>query len=487
VGAPPPPSDVLEADPELTLAYATHRLNLGDRSGARTFLDLAQQRLSLAEDRIERLGLIADALRLTEAQLGGDVDTVQSYAPQVLARVPSPPNADRRGDESARAVAFAALGTARQNIGDIDAAEEALSHGLVAARHAGLTCQMWECTAHLALLHAMRGESHAAERAARAVLSAAACHQCQTTAAGHAYLTMTSVCWERDQLDDAGRYLDLAADCCGSGSDPLLRGALTIFRARLFDACGDPAQAEKVLAEGRRELTDRNSSHYLRCWMTATEADLITRRGDTDTARRLLAPLLEDPDAGSPLLTVTLARTFLADGDPAAALRLLHDWAGDETSGRSLSLRLEGGVLETMAASSAGDDRRAESLLEYVLGMAVRENARRVFVDAGPALRTLLLRHLDSGTAHWSMIMELLEATRAQPDPAPDPPPGEPLSSREATVLRYLQSTLTNSEIAAELSVSVHTVKTHLRNIYRKLGVPHRRAAVRSARARQLI
>jgi LuxR family maltose regulon positive regulatory protein len=57
----------------------------------------------------------------------------------------------------------------------------------------------------------------------------------------------------------------------------------------------------------------------------------------------------------------------------------------------------------------------------------------------------------------------------------------EPLSERELEVLRLLESDLDGPDIARELTVSVATVRTHTRNIYAKLGVNNRRAAVRRA------
>jgi LuxR family maltose regulon positive regulatory protein len=63
----------------------------------------------------------------------------------------------------------------------------------------------------------------------------------------------------------------------------------------------------------------------------------------------------------------------------------------------------------------------------------------------------------------------------------------EPLTERERTMLRYLASALSNAEIANELYVSVNTVKTHQRAVYRKLGVAGRREAVRRARALGLL
>jgi LuxR family maltose regulon positive regulatory protein len=65
--------------------------------------------------------------------------------------------------------------------------------------------------------------------------------------------------------------------------------------------------------------------------------------------------------------------------------------------------------------------------------------------------------------------------------------PVEPLSERERAVLRLLPTILPNSEIAGELFVSVNTVKTHLRSIYRKLDVGSRRDAVVRARELRLL
>jgi LuxR family transcriptional regulator, maltose regulon positive regulatory protein len=63
----------------------------------------------------------------------------------------------------------------------------------------------------------------------------------------------------------------------------------------------------------------------------------------------------------------------------------------------------------------------------------------------------------------------------------------EPLSQRELEVLRLLRSDLNGPEIARELIVSLNTVRTHTQNIYAKLGVNNRRAAVRRAEELDLL
>jgi LuxR family transcriptional regulator, maltose regulon positive regulatory protein len=63
----------------------------------------------------------------------------------------------------------------------------------------------------------------------------------------------------------------------------------------------------------------------------------------------------------------------------------------------------------------------------------------------------------------------------------------EPLSARELTVLRFLPTMMSNAEIAAEMFVSVNTVKTHLKHVYRKLDVTDRRNCVTRARELRLL
>ena len=99
-----------------------------------------------------------------------------------------------------------------------------------------------------------------------------------------------------------------------------------------------------------------------------------------------------------------------------------------------------------------------------------------------PALLERQARHRTAHAALISEILGLLAGNRHAPPPAGPRPPVEPLSGSELRVLRYLPTNLTTPEIAAELYVSHNTVKTHVRNLYIKLGTHRRAEAVRTAR-----
>ena len=94
-----------------------------------------------------------------------------------------------------------------------------------------------------------------------------------------------------------------------------------------------------------------------------------------------------------------------------------------------------------------------------------------------------LLRAAAKARTTRSYVRRLLAAvSETGPDSPVRQPLIEPLSERELDVLRLLGTDLGGPEIARELIVSLNTVRTHTKNIYAKLGVNNRRAAVRRAR-----
>src|SRR5205085_8286248 len=134
-----------------------------------------------------------------------------------------------------------------------------------------------------------------------------------------------------------------------------------------------------------------------------------------------------------------------------------------------------------LAHRARGDGRAALVALERALELAEPEDHVRVFADEGASMAALLEDAAERGVAP-DYARRLLDALGR---PAARAPVGqglvEPLSERELEVLRLLASELDGPDIARELVVSLNTMRTHTKNIYAKLGVSSRRAAVRHA------
>jgi DNA-binding NarL/FixJ family response regulator len=124
-----------------------------------------------------------------------------------------------------------------------------------------------------------------------------------------------------------------------------------------------------------------------------------------------------------------------------------------------------------------------------VLSAAQEEGAINAALGAGasafivksvsPSDIPAILRQVASGAVfHPSGVVKPSGGGRAV---APEPSPGPDLTERERSILSAVARGLTTSEIGRELYISEHTVKFHLTNLYRKLGVSNRTAAVRYA------
>ncbi|MGW4736418.1 helix-turn-helix transcriptional regulator, partial [Streptomyces shenzhenensis] len=137
-------------------------------------------------------------------------------------------------------------------------------------------------------------------------------------------------------------------------------------------------------------------------------------------------------------------------------------------------------LVRAEAADRAGDIAAARRLVARALCDARRERLRRPFREAGPWLRPLLA----TAPAHdWlSAGGGTRDTTGLRPAPVV-----EELSPRERDVLCRLAQLMSTEEIAADLYVSVNTVKTHLKGLYRKLSVGRRADAVRRARELRLL
>jgi LuxR family maltose regulon positive regulatory protein len=193
---------------------------------------------------------------------------------------------------------------------------------------------------------------------------------------------------------------------------------------------------------------------------------------------------------------------------PEAAIAVAHAWltAGDHRAARTAmttvmaasgepgeQISLEGWLVDAWLNYSGGHHARGRRSLEHALRQGKNEQIRLPFAMEQSWIRPVLRRDPDLAHAY----RHLLEAESVRPGAAVPvrqfatgesiPLVVERLSEREREVIQHLSGMLSTAEIAAEMYISVNTVKTHLRSIYRKLSAAHRGEAVRRARQLDLI
>jgi LuxR family maltose regulon positive regulatory protein len=155
--------------------------------------------------------------------------------------------------------------------------------------------------------------------------------------------------------------------------------------------------------------------------------------------------------------------------------------------------------LRALALQAADEHPGALTLLAETLELAAPEGHVRVFVDEGPPMAALLRSLLGTrrraragagpGTEHLHRVIQAFQPATAQSDSTARAVLGliEPLTDRELEVLRLLAAGRRNRDIAAELVVTLETVKKHTSHIFDKLGVTNRTEAVAHARRFGLI
>jgi LuxR family maltose regulon positive regulatory protein len=190
---------------------------------------------------------------------------------------------------------------------------------------------------------------------------------------------------------------------------------------------------------------------------------------------------------------ITLARVLLAGHpdhgadflDQATALlaRLLAAAEAGERTGSVIEIL----VLQALAHGTRDDLAAALAALQRALTLAEPEGYVRIFADEGQPMASLLRAVAKTGFAP-GYVRRLLAATSLTEEDRPAKQGLiEPLSAREIDVLRLLGTDLDGPDIARHLVVALNTVPTHTKNIYAKLGVNNRRAAVRRAQELDLM
>jgi LuxR family maltose regulon positive regulatory protein len=511
------PADVLATDPRLAAAFAGSRLQDGDLEGAERYLAIARHlRGELPAQRREQLGLTLATVALHHARLRVHTADAERLARKLtgIARTGA-----HRNWTSLRSFTLANLGATYLWSGAPETAMTHLQEALALATEHGHEQIVLDCLAQLASVHLLRGElSRAEESSAHAVELAERRGWCEGPAAAGAYLASATVAYRRGEFERTEGLLSHAAVAAETAETPV-QVAVALLQALTLAAAGPRSAARgalKLRALHSPATQDEPLPHFLELALADAEPRVLLAAGETEQARARIARSVAPP-APAPELLVRHAAIELAAGEPdraAESLALVLDGptpidaaaiANDGPNGPAAqtprampaedrtapdihpAALLEAWLLRALLEHGRRQPQAATHALEQALAVAELEPFRDAFLLNGPGVCELLELQAQSATAHPALLEVLLEgACQRQPTTAAAAL-AEPLTEREQRILRYLPTMLSNAEIGAEVFVSLNTVKTHLRSIYRKLGANGRADAVEQARAHGLL
>jgi len=293
-----------------------------------------------------------------------------------------------------------------------------------------------------------------------------------------AYLALAHVARQRDELDRAASCLDQAAREASPSHDRVAATVVTVERALLALTTRGPADGLAVLA-ARRSVAHPPHPRAVHARQRAVEARLRAMIGDVEGAERALGTGAEDNT------DVVAARVRLAieRGDLAAARALASRWPDDPEPRARLERRMWLAILDDLD----GDETAARHQLADVVADAETERNIGLFRSAGHhVLGPARALYRAAPTAFLRTIVEPPDVVAA-PQLGPARELVDQLTEREFMVLTMLPTRASNAEIADRLGVSVNTVKTHLKHIYRKLAVDGRNDAVAAAERMRLL
>jgi LuxR family maltose regulon positive regulatory protein len=304
---------------------------------------------------------------------------------------------------------------------------------------------------------------------------------------------LAGICYEFDEIDQALAHLELASTSVNeyAHADAVIVAYLT--QARIQRLRHDASGALAMLREGQ-ELGEQRGWRRVTLSLAAEECRSLAREGQYEEARLVatrfdfheLPPRKDNPPLSSDKALRAASRYLLKQSSRGVVPAL--DTAIDNSERRGLSHRSVE-LLVLRALAKAEDENWDGALVDVrrALTLAAPRSYVRVFLDEGRELGALIER----------LDMDQLRGTEAAPlarrlqrelythDVQGSAPigMGEELTKRELSILKRLETGLSNKEIAEAIFVSEGTLKWHLHNVYGKLNVKNRSGAMTRARA----
>lgn len=494
------PRELVASHPSFCMTVAWAWLSMGHPGEAEECLQLLEQSLGTEmvdmfseRDRAEKIDPSVQNVLVEIAVMRIELASEEGDIPQVfkLSQLVLPYLEDDEGPpqdnylEDLRSVVFFVLGLAYKISGKLNEAGEALSKAAESGRGLGNVYIAAGSLGRLASVQSMLGHLGQAVRTCERGLKLVQEMVGEPPMYGLIHAELGNLLYERNDLEAALHHLQEGIEIARPWRylEAFVPGYTGLARVRAAQGDWDGAfDALDILAE----LGEGNPAMVMPV-VESLQALLWVALGKIDAANRWAINAGLDPEEEINYHRlgemVVLARILIARHEYSEAVNLLTRMVDAAEAGGWFGRQIEMRVLLALALKSQGETEEALRSLELALIPAAAEGYIRVFLNEGQPSEALLREAETRGIApdYVPKLLAAFETDEVQVGPPSVTALIEPLSERELEVLGLLKTELSGPEIAQELMVELSTFRSHTKNIYSKLNVNSRRAAVYKA------
>lgn len=499
------PDELFRSRPVLCVHYAGVLMQSGQPDGVELRLREAERWLEMPadararpifvdEEGFQRLPGSVAMYHAGLALVRGDVANTIKYARRVLELA-------REDDYFLRGAASALMGLAFWTNGALETAHRLYADGMFYLQKSGFSSDVIGGSVSLADMQITQGRLREAMSVYERGLALATGHGPPVLrGAADMYVGLGELCCERNELDIAAQHLLKSKELGELNGLPKNSYRWRITMARIQQARGDLKGTLALLDEAERLYVSDFAPNVrpvsalkARVWVAAKR---LGQALDWACEQGLSAD--DDLSYLREFEHITLTRILLSqsklDGSDSSleeAIGLLERLGEAAEAGGRMGSLVEILMLQARARQMQNDIPAALVPLERALTLAEPEGYMRIFLDEGPPMAQLLGETAARGILPGYTGRLLAEFRAEQPTKAVESPLSpapaalkslpEPLTEREIEILRLFRTELSGPEIADELVIALSTVRSHTKNIYSKLNVNNRRAAVQRA------
>jgi LuxR family maltose regulon positive regulatory protein len=384
--------------------------------------------------------------------------------------------------------------------GHIHTAEQTAHQALYISRRSGDLNMILDSYLHLAHVYLDRGKLHYAAETCMQAIQFAQEKTAETSpnwlvSLGNIYAIYSQVLWEWNQLPLGLSFAQKAVKLSQRWGQPNSLAFAYYTLAKLLQASGSSIEATQAI-QSAYQVAEKISPQYSArksrqiAMFHFAQNDFLSAEFWVNT---LPSNIFTDLNASHLRDYVAITKIWLSLNQNQRAIDFLNRWLPIAVESNLEVRILEAKILLAIAQWQIGEEKEALQVFEAVLKRAQPEGFIRTFVILGKPTVKIMAQYFLNSEKYGDYILSILNAL----DPKSIIKNGTPLpisthpkiklSDREVQVLRYLQTNLTLPEIASELQISTHTIRSHTKNIYAKLEVNRRSYAVNRAKSLDII